>query len=347
MGIKKYLPNLKISSTLQNKEKIEYECIYLDCNYLIHLLIHGCNNNDDLYDKTFKYCKSLFNFIKVNKYVYIIFDGINEHEFNPKENTHILRNNKNLKNNDSYDKQIISHNTEIIKYYENILIQIIEKIKIMNMFDYEIVLSLTNISGEADIKILNTIYDKPETNICILTKDTDLIQIAFVNSLTYSINVDVLISIFNDEIKYVKYDTVKNILNPIITINNKTINYYSFDYILLIALMGNDYLPKISNIDYETIITAYNLYKTHGHKNIIQKQKFKSKLFRLFISYLIYVKKLKFNIKKLQIKRYQIYYNNLNWFLKYYKVINNDCEFIKYDKHKDFSSVINIFNLFL
>ena len=66
-----------------------------------------------------------------------------------------------------------------------------------------------------------------------------------------------------------------------------------------------------------------------------------------YINCIIYIKKIKFNSKQIQINRHKTYLNNLNWFLKYYKVIKNDLEFIKYSKHTDYSLILNIFNLFL
>ena len=259
MGIKNYLPNLTV--TIINNI-VYYDSIYLDCNYIIHLLIHNCLNDDELYEKTVDYCKKIFKYIKINKSINIIFDGENEHIYDPKENTHIERDKQRMETTEFiYSKQHIGRKSNIIQYFQKIMVDIIEDIKNISMSDYEIILSNSSIAGEADIKILNKIYENNEhKKICIVSKDTDLIQISFVNALYKNIDVDVLITISND-IKCICSSTIQQLPTPLITSKQNIITKHNYDYIFIIALLGNDYLPKISNVDYNCLMKSYTFYK--------------------------------------------------------------------------------------
>ena len=71
-----------------------------------------------------------------------------------------------------------------------------------------------------------------------------MILIAYSLILKKKINIDILAS-----------------LRPIMFIDINELNKgYDLDYILIVLLLGNDYLPKLSNIDYDTIINNYNQY---------------------------------------------------------------------------------------
>jgi hypothetical protein len=94
-------------------------------------------------------------------------------------------------------------------------------------------------------------------------------------------------------------------------------------------LLGNDYLPKISNINYETLFTCYEKYLAHGNNSIIYKNKIRKKNLINYISYIIIYKNVKYNKKNLDLSRFNIYYNNLCWTLKYYNIIDNELEYIQ------------------
>jgi 5'-3' exonuclease len=139
--------------------------------------------------------------------------------------------------------------------------------------------------------------------------------------------------------KKIKIDILSN-LKPIKFINvNEISNKYNLDYILVILFLGNDYLPKLSNIDYDEIINCYNNYIKHKNSNIIEGNNINYDNLVNFITYIIVNKNIKFNIKKIQSERFEIYYNNILWCLKKYKVIENNKSYIE-----DTNNVINIYN---
>ena len=143
--------------------------------------------------------------------------------------------------------------------------------------------------------------------------------------------------------KNINIDIIIN-LRPIEIIDvNKLINdNKSYDYILITMLLGNDYLPKISNINYEALIKTYEKY-IKNNNNIIIDNKINYDNFIIYITYLIFYKKnkVKFNITNLDLNRFEIYFNNLKWCLYNYGVLKNS---YNYKQFNNLNNVLNIYN---
>lgn len=346
MGIKDYLKHLE-QRELAFKSIINYENLYIDCNFMIHYLIYKCNNDFELCTKTFDYFKYIFSIIKVSKTIILVFDGECDKTFisNPKQQTHEIRA-KYKKISDDYDKQPIYPGSEIISTFKTCIIDIIEKYKLTNKLNFTIRTNDDSLEGEADFKILKDIDESDESNICILSKDSDMVLIAYSLIIKKNILVDILINL--RPIKFIHVNKIVTLPKPIFN-GKKIIESYGLDYVLVIMLLGNDYLPKISNIDYNTLLNCYNKYLTHGNYPIISKNKIKKKNLINFITYIIITKKVKFNIKKLDLERFKIYYNNLSWSLKHYLILNNDNEYIQdinnlEENQVRIKNVINVYN---
>lgn len=127
-----------------------------------------------------------------------------------------------------------------------------------------------------------------------------------------------------------------------VDINKIVVKYSSFknDYILLLLLLGNDFLPSASHVDYDILINSYQKYKLHFKKRIINKNKIKYDNLIMFITYYIISKNIKFNNNMINNERFVAYYNNLLWTLNYYKVININIDYIP----SSINNVINIYN---
>lgn len=241
MGIKDYLKHL-------NQEYIinvnNYDHAYIDCNYLIHFLIYKCKDDKDLYIKINNFWNDFMASIKIKSTVQLFFDGEydGEQTLNPKLQTHIIRY-KNKIESDDYDKQHIKPGSKILNTFQYYLVDIIEKYKKINKTKFQIIINSDDIKGEADIKILNSIYNSDYDKICICSKDSDMILIA--QSLCIN--------------KNIKIDIVSN-FRPIQIVNVDKFKKYDMDYVLIVLLLGNDYLPKISNVSYESLIKIYDDY---------------------------------------------------------------------------------------
>jgi len=326
MGIKNYSKNLSLED-VKVKERI-YDNLLIDCNYLIHYLIYKCNNQKEFDKKIYNFINNLLNLINIKNKILLVFDGKYDKKFiiNPKQQT-IENRTKYLKQSEDFDKQEIKPKSKIISDFKSALIESLEQIKKINKKKYEIVINDDYIDGEADIKILDLINECQDKTYCLLSKDTDMILISYSLIIKKNIEIDIIFS-----------------LRPLlfIDINKIVIKYLNFknDYILLLLLLGNDFLPSTSHIDYDILIDSYKKYKSHFKKRIINKNKIKNDNFNMFITYYIISKNIKFNNKMINYERFNAYYNNLLWTLNYYKVIDITIDYIP----SSINNVINIYN---
>ena len=331
MGIKDYLKHIPLEYPLEKSR--DYDYVYLDCNYMCHYLIYRCKSDIDLYSKIFDYWDYLASIISIRKELFLIFDGEYDTEqlSNPKFQTHLLRA-KSKQKSDDYDKQSIYPGSKILKTFKEFLVDAIERYKKINKLSFKITINSDDIKGEADIKILNTIFDSDQNNICICSKDSDMILISQSLSINKSIDIDILSN-----------------FRPIKFVNIKKFNSYGLDYILIVLLLGNDYLPKISNITYDVLINSYIKY-IKFNKPIISNNVINSNNLVNYISYIIFSsdKKIKPKLSNINQERFNVYFNNITWCLKHYKVITNSNNFVQELTHKDdeikLKNVINIYN---
>ena len=307
MGIKNFLQNFNIIK--YNNIKI-FNDVYLDCNYLMYNLINNCENNEDYKKKISKFIDILFKNIIIKNNIYLIFDGFydNTELINPK--TFKIRK---YTISDNYDKQPIKPQLEIIKFFKDSIELYINNKKKINLLTFNIIIDDDYNLGEGDIKILNHIYINKKENNCIISKDSDIILIACSLCIALNINIEIINQPSNISYIIFKEEYMK----------------YGKDYILIMLFLGNDYLPKLSNIDYETLLIAYNQYKKIYKKNIIEDKINYNNLILYFECIIVYLKnnknkKLLFSLKNFNIERFKIYYNNINWCLKLYRVINNE-----------------------
>ena len=319
MGIKDYLKHLKQYEIIKI---IEYKHVYIDCNYLIHFLIYKCTNDKDLYGKICNFWNNLMSAVKIKSTVHLIYDGEHENEelmANPKLQTLILRY-KDKEVPKDYDKQEIKPGSTILNTFKYYLVDVIEKYKKINKTKFNIIQNDDQVKGEADIKILNSIYNSNQDKICICSKDSDMILIAHSLAISKSIHIDVITN-----------------FRPMLIIYVDDFKKFNLDYVLIVLLLGNDYLPKISSVTYESITKTYEEYIKYN-KPIISNGYVNTYSFIEFITYFIVIgtkKKIKFNLKNLDADRFRIYINNLFWCLKHYKVISNDLNYIQEITHHE------------
>jgi len=153
-----------------------------------------------------------------------------------------------------------------------------------------------------------------------------MVLIAYSLIIKKNLSIDIMINL--RPIKFIDVNKIVTLSKPIFN-GKKDIESYGPDYVLLTMFLGNDYLPKISNVNYETILSCYNLYLLHGNNPIISKNKIRKKNLVNFITYIVLNKKVKYNKKNIDLDRFKIYYNNLSWSLKHYHILNNEKEYIQ------------------
>lgn len=333
MGIKNYLKYLP--QEFSSEKSRNYDYVYLDCNYICHYLIYKCKSDVDFLNKIIVFWNYLASTIKIKKEIFLIFDGNYEGDklSNPKYQTSMIRAKAKSKQiSNDYDKQLIGPGTKILNTFKDYLLNTVERYKKINKLKFKITLNLDDINGEADIKILNEIFNSNQNNICICSKDTDMILISQSLSIKKMINIDILSNL--RPIKFISVDKFKS---------------FGLDYVLIVLLLGNDYLPKISNTSYESIIKMYNKY-IKFNEPIILNDKININNLVNYIGHLIgnLNKKIKFKLSNINLHRFNIYFNNIQWCLGYYKVITSNNNFIQEltlnDTKIKLKNVINIYN---
>lgn len=371
MGIKNYLKELKQEDITIHKN---YDIFIIDCNYLIHYLIYNCTSDSELQSKINNFIKYLFEWVSIKKHMHLVFDGEYDKKYdsNPKLETQTKRM-QNV-NNESYDKQEIAPKSRIIKFFKDSLIKTVNSYISPFKQQFSVIVNDDYVDGEADIKIMNIIADKKDCykgdggqRICILSKDTDMILISY----------NLLLN--NPKGEFI--DILCN-LRPLKIVNvNRLVKKYAIfgsDYLLLLLLMGNDYLPCIGQVNYKKLINTYKndfIYIPRQSrtptptptptstspfitkediigKRIIEKNKINYDSLLLFISCYIINTKCKFNHDNITVDRFRDYYNNLIWCLRYYNIINcksisectTDEEYCQYIQLESLSKVVNAYN---
>ena len=371
MGIKNYLKELKQEDITIHKN---YDIFIIDCNYLIHYLIYNCTSDSELQSKINNFIKYLFEWVSIKKHMHLVFDGEYDKKYdsNPKLETQTKRM-QNV-NNESYDKQEIAPKSRIIKFFKDSLIKTVNSYISPFKQQFSVIVNDDYVDGEADIKIMNIIADKKDCykgdggqRICILSKDTDMILISY----------NLLLN--NPKGEFI--DILCN-LRPLKIVNvNRLVKKYAIfgsDYLLLLLLMGNDYLPCIGQVNYKKLINTYKndfIYIPRQSrtptptptptstspfitkediigKRIIEKNKINYDSLLLCISCYIINTKCKFNHDNITVDRFRDYYNNLIWCLRYYNIINcksisectTDEEYCQYIQLESLSKVVNAYN---
>ena len=358
MGIKNYLKELKQDDIIKHKE---YDMLYIDCNYVIHYLIYNCTSDIDLQVKIANFIKYLFESVTIKKQIHLIFDGNYDKQYdtNPKLETQTKR--MQSVNSSDYDKQQIAPKSRIIQFFKDNLIRILNTYISPFKQQFIIIVNDDYVDGEADIKILNLVANN-KNKICILSKDTDMILISY-NTLLQ--NKDKLADmggiggVGGDSSGIGDIDILCN-LRPLKIINiNKLVKKHDIfgrDYLLLLLLMGNDFLPCIGQVNYKKLIETYKHTFIHvplvpdGNRIIINNKVNYDNLV-LFISCYIINAKCKFNYDNITTERFNDYYNNLIWCLRYYNIIgytdtegtfdNKGCKYIQLTS---LNKVINAYN---
>ena len=257
MGIPKFMTWLhdNYGSCMGNFDvSYDYDDIYIDMNYVIHLCYYNAKDINHLKNKIFYHLMQITKTYHPLKHLYLYFDG-GSGEI--KKNTCIKR----IKSSESANKnkevaidpKIFSHKSDFMKDITKLLKERMTPKVLHIKDDVKIRINDSTIFGEGEIKMAKNIIHKHNKhleednsyNSLIISNDSDSVIISLCNNIDniYILNKSNVIDI--DKIKEVftgKYNT----------------NY--MDFVLLSLFQGNDYFPKLKYISYKTIWEAYDKY---------------------------------------------------------------------------------------
>ncbi len=315
MGITNFyswlLENYSECISQNNTNNNNYDNIFIDINPILHISIasNGLRNQNDIIKKIENNINTMLNYIKPNKKIIFSTDGI------PSIAKLILQrerriemikkiNNSELDNitNEKFINPIIftpgtifmNELSSKLENYFNKLKEKYKNIEIINLIDIE--------QGESEFKLFNYLLNniKNEKSI-LISNDADVIIMA--------------LSIINKENEI----SIGRIINK--TFNIININKFyellkgntdksNLDYVLILLLLGNDYLPKLNYVDINKLLEYLNKVKS---KLIINNNNYLEINYDLFekLLFKLYNKSRYFK----HIPIYEIEYNKINNYL--------------------------------
>lgn len=277
----------------------EVDYLYFDMNGLIHPSAHNTrknnnNNNNDLNNKIYKgvwdWTKRITEMVKPLSKNYLYVDGVAplakiNQQRSRRYLSHVIRSMENRERQkydfpeDTWDTNAISPGTLFMNGLMTYLSDIIEN-------NNKFILSGSDVSGEGEHKILDTIKKSPNESVkLIYGLDADLIMLSLISGKN---NIYLLREENNDKNdtndsfvlldidvlhKHLLFE-IKSYLNTNLNISDRNI---IIDYIFICFLLGNDFIPNLpslhinnGSIDYILDLYADTLNYFNDNSGIIK-----------------------------------------------------------------------------
>ena len=265
MGIPKFMTWLhdNYGECMDNfNVEYNYDDIYIDMNYVIHLCYYNAKDINHLKNKIIFHINQIIKTYKPLKHLYLYFDG-GSGEI--KKNTCMKRiksneiANKNKEVPPPIDPKIFSHKSDFMKEITGLLQEKITPKFLHINDDVKVKINDSTIFGEGEIKMAKNIIHKHQKhsedltsngehydyNSLIISNDSDSVIISLCNNID---NIYIL-----NKCNIIDIDKIKEMFTA-----RYNTNY--MDFVLLSLFQGNDYFPKLKYISYKTIWEAYNKY---------------------------------------------------------------------------------------
>lgn len=293
--------------------KKEYDNVFIDLNPLLHVAISKHpKDSKDLINKICFLINKILEHIVPTKRLIFSTDGIpsfakmilqRERRKNMMKNTEIT-------NQTNFINPIIfTPGTEFMNNLANNLDEYFNKLKQQYNNKIKIIELISMEYDESELKLFNKMKKYKKDNNIIVSNDADVIVIALsITNTKSNINVCNIKNNIYQEISMNKF------LNNLLTNNDKT----NLDYVLLMLLMGNDYIPKVNYINLNKLMQVFSKIKTKlvikdNNQYIIDNKTFAKLIFRTSS------KKIKINsICELKTKKIHNYVQGLIWCLNNY-----------------------------
>ncbi len=236
--------------------------VYIDLNYLLHLCHYNANDETHLINKMslviLEICSKVSPAISLNLFC----DGTS-----PFAKMILQRERRNKHNNKDEDIfNMVLNFTPGTNFIKDMSIKLEKCMDIIRKY-FNIKVNIDSIApGEAEIKIKNKViqnYNKNNNhNHLLVTNDADVVLILAADETYKKTNI-----LLNDMVLPI-YDLLEKHFK--IYNQNKEIN--NLDFVFLNIFLGNDYVPKISELSPKKIWSAY-LQNTSNHKKLININK--------------------------------------------------------------------------
>lgn len=310
-----------------------YDNIYIDINFLLHNAIYESKNYPDFMKKFFNQLNIIFsNFIAKERIIFAI-DG-------PSPYAKVLLQRKRRQSSNKKDIVDLMHplsltpGTELMYKIEESLHVYSQKL----LKKYKFIKPIIEIISfedpdEGEIKICKKVleYGKDHLNKkhLIVGNDADIVVLSMAMTPIYNINILIRINGMNELISIKKLIDATNIAFNNANHDNIYNSKIRADFVIMMLMMGNDYLPKIGFINFDKLYDTYVQFRKVYDTFLFDDDKFnvealKDFLFMLFTN----VKKHKrMDIKSYDYKSCENYFNGLLWCYNIY----NTGQCLQYD----------------
>lgn len=323
---------------------IEVDHLYIDVNFCLHNVAYNTKNRSVLMKKVCTFINNMLNIIKPTKTLTLASDGPAPYAKLILQRIRRLNISRNLDNEidaDEINPICFTPGTKFMTEFNFTMKDFIEKIK--KKYNVQ-VFELLKGPNEAELKIINQLLlnnnNNPNDHHIILSNDADVCVMTTVLKCYDKISIAVKLK------KNIDLFEIKNFANIIdFPINNYQKNV---DLSFILLFMGNDYLPKLLYISFDSLLKSYKMALRINKKGLINEN---MTINIKFLKDLMMILSLNFknigwincfSIIDFDIKLYKNYIEGLLWCVDCYK--NGMC--LKYDymyEHKKSPHPLGIF----
>jgi 5'-3' exonuclease len=272
MGIKKFIDYIIFSypsSVVDIEDVKNVDNMYIDLNFVLHYSMYGCANESMLLSRLYNNIDYLMDTIRPTKALILATDG------SPSLAKILLQRKRRLDmarryiNNDDSDVENVDNDfrlsftvgTNFMDTLKQTLKKYLENVKKKYKVD---VITIFNEPNEAEMKIIKQIIKSSNLNEshAIISNDCDVIVIAASSNIKkiYIINICPK--------KTIRCFSVDKLMD----LHNKKTNCNNTDFAFVMLLVGNDYIPKLNFISFESLWSSYSKTIINNNKRLITNE---------------------------------------------------------------------------
>lgn len=290
-----------------------YDHVYIDINYCLHYCSYGARNINDIYIRFYKFIENILLELSPTKSIVFGSDG------SAPLAKLLLQRKRRLMMSQNIGLESLSlmftPGTEFMKNLNNKMENFLKYINML--FNVDVIFLQSDID-EAELKLKNKMQENinkyPSDSHIFVTNDADVIVM--------------LATLDNYKNTFIFCKSKDNIeilsMNKLIDLHTDRVGcslYPHLDFAFIGILMGNDYLPKLSFINYDNIWEAYK--KVNDPVGLVNKNNINSKFMIKFLGTLISLMKKRFVdnfiIDTLYHPLYDNYLDGLTWCFDMYQ----------------------------
>lgn len=256
---------------LRCQQKAIYDYIHVDVNHILHSCLTGVSTDEQFRRRLFQTLDTLFCNFTATRQVTLAVDGTSPYSKILLQRSRRLLSLKNI-NVNKVSPLHLTPGTKFMAQVDKWLKQYSDRMQRMYQFlKVKFIVIPTTEAGEGEIKVFKILLDEgakyPERTHLVVGNDADLTVIA--SAAKPIENIWMLIKTQNQMELFSIPKMLSKLSAKLHSINKTNIfittNQWRTDFVILSVMLGNDYLPKLNYIKFETLWEAY--FKTVENKD--------------------------------------------------------------------------------